>query len=319
MSKLVNDKEKMELKIIEEDAETISLEAVDDLFDEWQRHEDDTEVVTQILRCIRAALAFNARNEVRDHFGRVHAKAFLLHTKQILGVHPRNEAELVRRRCLLQVLISASAGSRAFREVLLEEVVVLDMAFSLLGGEDPRLQRYKTTLAKVCLEYEPQSFVLKLPLLCGLLDAFVDCGDDSVAAEAMSALRFVINNKTSEVLDNFDSLNLTQKCALLDIVHEWPSKLEEINLDAVPLITSLFKMQSTSLTTTYKKGLSATDLAFMMKVIFCWIVTVSVTKYVSINFRSLNYCAHGRPQRMDQRSEKWSSPTPASLSTLSAF
>ena len=260
----------MKLKSIEEGAERISLDTVDDLFKEWQRHEGETEVVTQILRCLRAALAFNARDEVRHHFGRVHAKAFLLHAKQILGqIHPRSEPELVLGRCLLQVLISASAGSRVFRKVLFdEEVEVLNLAFSLLGGEDTKLQRYIATLAKVCLEYESKSFILTLPLLCGLLDALVDSRDDSVALEAMAALCFVINNKTSEVLDKFDSLNLKQKCSLLDILHEWPSKTEEINVDAVPVITSLFKIQSTSLLTSYKNGMTATDPTVMMKVIF---------------------------------------------------
>lgn len=267
----------MKLKSIEDSAETISLDTVDDLFKEWQRQEDDAEVVTQILRCLRAALAFNARDEVRHHFARVHAKAFLLHAKEILEqIHPRSEPELVRIRCLLQVLISASAGSRLFRKVLFEEeVVVLDLAFSFLGGDDTKIQRYIATLAKIWRkvgENEPQSFTLTLPVLCGLLDAFLDSRDDSVAVEAMAALRFVINNKISEVLDIFDSLNLRQKCALLDILHEWPSKFGEINVDAVPVITSLFKIQSTSLLTTYKNGITAADPTVTLKVIFnCYI------------------------------------------------
>ena len=259
----------MEFQSIKERAETISLETVDDLFEEWQRHLGDIEVVTQILRCLRAALAFNARDEVRHHFGLVHAKAFLLHAKEILGqIHQTSEPELVRRRCLLQVLISACAGSRHFREVLFEDdAVLLDLAFSFLGGEDATLRKYTVTLAKVCLENESHSFILTLPVLRGLLDAFLDSRDDYVAAVAMAALCHVINNKISGVLENFDYLNCKQKCALLDIVHEWPSKFGEVNVDSVPVMTSIFKMQSISLLTTYKNGATAADPTVIIKVI----------------------------------------------------
>ena len=145
--------------------------------------------------------------------------------------------------------------------------MLLDLAFSFLGGEDATLRKYTVTLAKVCLENEPHSFILTLPVLCGLLDAFLDSRDDYVAAVAMAALCYVINNKTSKVLDNFDSLSLKQKCALLDIVHEWPFKFGEINVDAVPVITSIFKIQSTSLLTTYKNGVTAADPTVTIKVI----------------------------------------------------
>ena len=130
----------MDLKKIEERAKRISLDTVDDLFEEWQRCEGETKVVTQILRCLRAALAFDARNEVRHHFGTVHSKTFLQHAKEILWTQgPKSESELVLRRCLLQVLISATAGCKVFRKELLEkEVVVLDLAISLFGSEDAK-------------------------------------------------------------------------------------------------------------------------------------------------------------------------------------
>ena len=275
----------MDLKKIEERAKRISLDTVDDLFEEWQRCEGETKVVTQILRCLRAALAFDARNEVRPHFGTVHSKTFLQHAKRILWTQgPKSESELVLRRCLLQVLISATAGSKVFRKKLLEEeVVVLDLAFSLFGSKDTKplskedslikeespLQRYIATLVKVCNYYEPQYFKVTLRLLWGLLDIFVDYKNPA-AAEAIvdmptawGVLFTVINNKTIEVLDYFDSLNPRQKCVLLDLLY---TKAAEISVDAVTVLTSIFKKQSSTLLTSYKNGDTEADPTVTMKV-----------------------------------------------------
>ena len=287
----------MDLKKIEERAKRISLDTVDDLFEEWQRCEGETKVVTQILRCLRAALAFDARNEVRHYFGTVHSKTFLQHAKRILWTQgPKSGSERVLRRCLLQVLISASAGSKVFRKELLEEeVVVLDLAFSLFGSEDtkPRsvegsfikdkeespLQGYIARLVKVCNNYEPQSFKVTLRLLWGLLDIFadyenpLDLGTMIEIPGASGAVWSVINNKTIEVLDYFDSLNRRQKCTLLDILHEWHTKAafgtkNEISVDAVTVLTSLYKKQSSTLLTSYKNGHTEADPTITMKVYF---------------------------------------------------
>ena len=98
----------MDFKAIEEGAGTISLQTIDDLFREWQEEESDEcpcENVTKILRCLRAALALNARGEVRHHFARAHGGTFVRLAWGI-RVHSqtRNESELVRGRCLLQVI-----------------------------------------------------------------------------------------------------------------------------------------------------------------------------------------------------------------------
>ena len=50
-------------------------------------------------------------------------------------------------------------------------------------------------------------------------------------------------------------------------MHEWPVKFGEIYVDAVPVITSIFKIQSTSLLTTYKNGVTAADPTVTIKVI----------------------------------------------------
>ena len=66
------------------------------------------EVVTKILRCLRTALAMNARGEVRDHFARVHGGTFARLARGILAQKQSggSEPELVRRRCLLQVSLA---------------------------------------------------------------------------------------------------------------------------------------------------------------------------------------------------------------------
>ena len=60
----------MDLSAVEQSAGDVSLETVDDLFREWRRCEADAERVTRVLRCLRAALALDARGQVRaleDH------------------------------------------------------------------------------------------------------------------------------------------------------------------------------------------------------------------------------------------------------------
>ena len=100
----------MDFKAIEEGAGTISLQTIDDLFREWQEEESDEcpcENVTKILRCLRAALALNARGEVRDHFARAHGETFVRLAWGI-RVHSQtaDESKLVRGRCFLQVINS---------------------------------------------------------------------------------------------------------------------------------------------------------------------------------------------------------------------
>ena len=99
----------MDLKAVEENAGTIPLQTIDNLFRMWQRDETDIETVTQILRCLRAALALNARGEVRDHFVEEHGEEFLcLAGGIILWDSPHQFdydmlPDLVEVRCLLQV------------------------------------------------------------------------------------------------------------------------------------------------------------------------------------------------------------------------
>ena len=102
----------MDFKAIEESAATISLQTIDDLFREWQRDESDVEGVTKILRCLRAALAFNARGEIRDYFARAHRGTFAHLARRILAKPQTGsgEPELVRGRCLLQVRVLSYAG-----------------------------------------------------------------------------------------------------------------------------------------------------------------------------------------------------------------
>ena len=61
-----------------------------------------------------------------------------------------------------QVLISACAGSRLFLERLLgKEVGVLELALDCAGAANPKLRLYSATLARLCLEKDPESFPLK--------------------------------------------------------------------------------------------------------------------------------------------------------------
>jgi ataxin-10 len=67
------------------------------------------------------------------------------------------------------------------------------------------------------------------------------------------------------VAELFDGLTGPEKRALLDVLHEWPED-ETIGLDAVSLVSKLFKEQSTTLLTTFKAGESA-DPALTMKLL----------------------------------------------------
>ena len=100
----------MDFKAIEASAGTISLQTIDDLFREWQRNESDVEIVTDILRCLRAALALNARGEVRHHFTNEHGVVFCSLARGIfVQAQDGGEYEVVRGRCSLQVRVFSSA------------------------------------------------------------------------------------------------------------------------------------------------------------------------------------------------------------------
>ena len=100
----------MDLKAVEENADTMPLQTIDNLFRVWQRDESDVETVTNILRCLRAALALNARGEVRGHIAGVHGEALLHLAWGILKTTFDTESELARARCLLQVRYRCPRG-----------------------------------------------------------------------------------------------------------------------------------------------------------------------------------------------------------------
>ena len=94
----------MDLKAVEENADTMPLQTIDNLFRVWQHDESDVETVTNILRCLRAALALNARGEVRGHIAGKHGEALFCFAWGILvGSTSDTEPALARKRCLLQV------------------------------------------------------------------------------------------------------------------------------------------------------------------------------------------------------------------------
>ena len=99
----------MDLTAVEENAGTMPLQTIDNLFRVWQRDESDVETVTNILRCLRATLALNARGEVRGHIAGVHGEALLRLASGILsGFTTGTEPELARARCLLQVSVGTN-------------------------------------------------------------------------------------------------------------------------------------------------------------------------------------------------------------------
>ena len=79
----------------------------------------------------------------------------------------------------------------------------MDLAFNYISARDSKLRMYSAMLAKLCLEKEPETFLLKRQhVLVELIDAFMESDDDrrpdegqmKAASEALAALHVAIKN-----------------------------------------------------------------------------------------------------------------------------
>jgi hypothetical protein len=182
-------------KELEAGAETIQLSDVDLCMTEWSKAES-VDIVTQILRCLRAALAYNARGEVRSHLAENHSKAVLDLSEKILTCDIEgDESSLARARCCLQVLVSASADSDRFRDQFLAHRVQ-EAAFDCLNAADEKVKRFTAILLKLYLEKSNESVSLTGEMLSRLLSLLVasECGS---SAESLSVIQTVLVNKIS--------------------------------------------------------------------------------------------------------------------------
>ena len=76
-----------------------------------------------------------------------------------------------------------------------QETNVMDIAFNCISARDSKLRMYSAMLAKLCLEREPETFLLKRQhVLVDLIDAFMETEDDKAASEALAALHAAIKN-----------------------------------------------------------------------------------------------------------------------------
>ena len=78
----------------------------------------------------------------------------------------------------------------------------------------------------------------------------------------------LLDHILQHVVDLFENLSVKQKCALLDILHEIPANSELLDPSAAPpVVTTLFKKQSTALLTTFRSDAFAeADPAVTIKV-----------------------------------------------------
>ncbi len=201
-------------------------------------------------------MAFDARGEIRDAFAKRHTNAVLRQSELILGNAKCDGGEdnLVCARCCLQVLISASAGSAAFQSALGEHNSTMKAVLGHLDSADPKLRQFSTMLVK--LQLEQGSLAPTPKILSALLATFMSENLNSVCqSEALAAIRQAVSKNTIEVGGCFNHLLDAEKCAILDVMHEWPER-EELPMSAVKLVPRWFREQSTMLLTTFNSETS---------------------------------------------------------------
>ena len=81
------------------------------------------------------------------------------------------------------------------KRFLEQETEVMNLAFDCMNAKDTKLSLYSLTLARLCLEKEPETSLRKWKLdFYRLIDVFMDPLNDQVAAEALAALHVVIKS-----------------------------------------------------------------------------------------------------------------------------